>query len=287
MRRNVFVEALKNPTKNLLAFLFFVTFGLSAVSNGLSNLLWDTLCEWLAARTQVNKTAWQVIIVSGLLLSLLLWIYLSDIAWRFRRLLLRWGLGEVQVPDKTNVVPQTETYKGLIVFASPTPNPPAELAILHHWQAGKGELRHCWLICGGEKSLSAAQAMIGRLSRQNVNVQFHCDKDELLYDPEYPQEQLSLVVEMNDKSGDDPNYIRRLINAIYRDAEVQYGLSESEIVTDYTGGTKSMTAGAILAGSQPQRRLQYIRSEYGDNNKLLRSDVMAVEISYRVKRMRG
>ena len=52
-------------------------------------------------------------------------------------------------------------------------------------------------------------------------------------------------------------YIRRLINCIYADAQKQK-LQESEVIADYTGATKGMTAGIILACTNSNRRLQYI-----------------------------
>lgn len=78
---------------------------------------------------------------------------------------------------------------------------------------------------------------------------------------------------------DDPNYIQRLIQSIYIDAESK-GISESKIIADYTGGTKSMTAGMVIACASPNRYLEYI----------IQSDsraIMEVDISYNMRPVRG
>jgi|GEM_PF-3495016 len=45
---------------------------------------------------------------------------------------------------------------------------------------------------------------------------------------------------------------------VYREAEEEYGLKETEIVSDITGGTKPMTTGIALAGIPAARDLQYL-----------------------------
>ncbi len=50
-----------------------------------------------------------------------------------------------------------------------------------------------------------------------------------------------------------------------------------------------MTAGAILAGASPDRRLQYIRSQYDDRGQFIpgTEEVMEVDIAYRIQPIGG
>ena len=77
---------------------------------------------------------------------------------------------------------------------------------------------------------------------------------------------------------DDPNHIRRLMEGIYADAD-RNGLSEAEVIADYTGATKGMTAGILLACTKPERSLQYISQVHYPK-------IMAVQIAYRLKQRR-
>src|SRR4028119_1213776 len=105
---------------------------------------------------------------------------------------------------------------------------PAQRVIEHHWNQGqKPHLKHCWLICTNQ-SLPYAQKMIKKLTDTGMTqtVEFHYGNYEL-EDPEHPEQKLNLLVP--DDVVDDPNYIRRLVNGIYADAEHQ-GLEESQVI---------------------------------------------------------
>lgn len=69
------------------------------------------------------------------------------------------------------------------------------------------------------------------------------------------------------------------------DASDKFQLRENEILIDYTDGNRSMTAGALLAGADPQRRVEYIHNEYDDDGNINHATtvMMKVDISYRVK----
>jgi hypothetical protein len=101
-----------------------------------------------------------------------------------------------------------------------------------------------------------------------------------LSDPENPKNQLSLV--LNPEDANDPNQIRKIVEAIYQDAKENHDLDDSDIIADYTGGTKSMTAGLVLACASPDRRLQYVLSDYIDN-KPVNPKVMEIKLSYSLK----
>jgi CRISPR-associated protein (Cas_Cas02710) len=275
-KRPWIIDAIASPEEHPFVFVFVITLAFAVLGNGLSNLILDNLCSWLELQTKIAKMIWQLVTVSSL--TLFFAINITNISAVGQRYFGR------RTPYQTKVRPlaTTDTSKGLITFMSLGAEPPAKTAILHHWQNGNGKLEHCWLICGGDNSLQKAQELVDLLVSQGLPPRiFHYSKNHEYPHPQNPQQPLSLVVDLN--LVNDPSYIYRLIEAIYTSAETEpFSLKKNDIIIDYTGGTKSMTAGAILAGASPQRRLQYIISDY-QNNMPVNSRVMEVDISYQVK----
>jgi hypothetical protein len=275
-KRPWIIDAIESPEEHPFIFIFVITLALGVIGNGLSNLILDNLCTWLEGQSKIAKFIWQLGTVSSL--TLFFAINITNISAVWQRYFGR------RTPYQTKVLPltSTDTAKGLITFMSLGAEPPAKTAILHHWQNGHGNLEHCWLICGGDESLKKAQELVDLLVSQgfpprifNYGKQYEYPNDE---DPQHP---LSLVIDLN--LANDPSYIYRLIEAIYTSAKNEpFSLTENDIIIDYTGGIKSMTAGAILAGASPKRRLQYIVSNY-QNNQPTDSRVMEIDISYQIK----
>jgi hypothetical protein len=274
MSRNRLIEAISDPTKNFLASFLVGTLLFTIVSDGVTSLFWDKLGGWVIDRTPFNETAFQGFVTSGLVVILLCLTYLTDIA-RWLRMRLSWlpPFALKEVPEG-NVQVLTQTYRGLIVAMSPSHDSPAEVAIRFHWNQGQTpNLEHCWLICT-EKSLPFAQQLDSKLVQEGIRQRLELHYGNYaLDDPDQPGQPLSLLVP-NDKI-DDPNHIQRLVNAIYDDAIAQAALTESEIIADYTGATKGMTAGILLACTRPERPLQYISQ--------IDRKMRAVSISYRLK----
>jgi hypothetical protein len=139
---------------------------------------------------------------------------------------------ELTLVQKENPTPR----KGLIVFMSPgTRTTPAENAVKAHLAA----LEHCWVISGpdrpGHKPTSSenAETLKGKFQRaKTTSITFHLKP---------------LLDE------DDPQKSYYLVRSIYEEAKA-FGLSERDIIADYTGGTKSMTAGMVLACSTSEER---------------------------------
>lgn len=283
MKRNFISEAIADPTKNLLAFIFVITFGLGIVTNGSSGLLLETLGVWLQARIGLNKIIFQILLVTSIAGFILISIYLTNLSQWLK------GWLRVRVVDEANVLPLAQTFQGLITIMSlggGSRTTPAEVAIAHHWQEGKGTLRYCWLLCSLD-ALENAKALSDRLEQtckqQGISYQVNYGKDYRLGVALPSEAGLSLtVVLVPDESVNDPNHIRQLVNAIYEEA-TNVGLSEPQLISDYTGGNKSMTAGVVLAGVNPTRRLQYIVSAYDCNNCITSSQVMEVKLSYKLK----
>ena len=279
MRRNRFIEAISDPTKNFLAFFLVSTLLFTIVSDGVTSLFWDKLGPWIIDRTPLNETAFQGLVTLGLITLLLGVTYFTNIG-RWLRSRLSWlpPFALKEVPE-VNVKPLNQTYRGLIVAMSPRDESPAEAAIRFHWNNGQVPyLEHCWLICT-EKSLPYAQALASKLAQDGLT-----QKLELHYgtypltDADQPEQTISLLVP--DSLVDDPNYIQRLVNSIYEDAIAQANLDETEVIADYTGATKGMTAGILLACTRPERPLQYI-------SQIQASEIMAINISYRLKSLKN
>ncbi len=218
----------------------------------------------------MSKIFWQIVVVS--ILSVILFLSISNIKRIITNIFGDRSLIS-EAPEELNA-----TFSGLIIFASLTVDSAAKIAIQHHWKESKGDLEHCWIICGGEKALTVTKEIIKSLDiPENI---FHFERDYPLSDPENPKNQLSLV--LNPEDANDPNQIRKIVEAIYQDAKENYDLYDSDIIADYTGGTKSMTAGLVLACASPDRRLQYVLSDYIDN-KSVNPKVMEIKLSYSLK----
>ena len=279
MKRNRIVELITDPTKNFLTFFVVGTLLFAVISDGLSALFWETFSDWLQAQLGIeNKALLRAAITTFLILLILVVIYGTDFPQWLKPLIAKFPIFGIKVPDDTNVVPLTTMFPGLITAMSLKEDSPAQRAIEHHWNQGhKPHLKHCWLICTNQ-SLPYAQKMIKKLTDTGMTqtVEFHYGNYEL-EDPEHPEQKLNLLVP--DDVVDDPNYIRRLVNCIYADAQHQ-GLQESQVIADYTGATKAMTVGIVLACTAPERQLQYV-------SQVTDPQMMQVKISYKLKPVKG
>lgn len=276
--RNITLESLAKPDKYPIIFTFVFSLTLSIVANGLSNLLLETLGTWLETKLSFSKIFWQIILIS--ILAIFLLLSFSNIK-RILSNIFGTRTFITESPEELN-----STFRGLIVFASLSKESPAKIAIQHHWNKGNGDLEHCWIVCGGEKTLIVAKSMVAELI-QDLKIPervFHYLPDYTLLDPKHSRSLITLVPNLHEAN--DPNIIRQIVEAIYKDAKDKYNLDESDIIADYTGGTKSMTAGLILACTIPTRRLQYILSEFTPDNKPIDSKVMEIKLSYHVKPIR-
>jgi hypothetical protein len=157
-----------------------------------------------------------------------------------------------------------EGHRGLIVLASPGPGiSSAETAIRYH--LATESLEHCWLVTGGTGSEQSAAGLIQKLVSEGVPMKrFH-------------------PTALAASEADNPHAVYRGINRIYEEAK-QVGLEEEEIIGDYTGGTKSMTAGMVLACVSPRRHLQFMKPQRytadGRAEPGVSSDPVAIDIRF-------
>lgn len=288
---NVIIEAIANPAKYPLLYFLILTPLIGIAINGFSTLIFEVICNWLQEQFGINKAFGQFVftaiftVLVGFLISNL---YLVMLSWL--------KLGNTEPELKTSLIELTDTFSGLITVASlkkPKAKTTAEIAIVHHWSLNR--LRYCWLICSDDvrKSIDLIIAEIVDINNISLKVWIQePEKESYLY--------LEVISEMEpfltlffiilpgekDKSKElahDPNYIRTLVDGIYAKDVRKLGLDESDVIADYTGGTKSMTVGVALACTHPKRRLQYIWSEYDNKNAIVRSEFREVIISYKLK----
>ena len=126
-----------------------------------------------------------------------------------------------------------------------------EAAIQHHLRTDDPEkrLKYCWLLAGpgeGEtSSIANANFLKGKFEEEGVKVE---------------------IWKLTD--ADNPSEVFCVINRIYKDAAANYNLPNSELIADFTGATKSMTAGMVLACADQNRDMQFMKpSEYDQNGR--------------------
>lgn len=272
MKRNPIIRILTDPTRSFLANFVLGTLVFTIASDGISDLFWGWIETRAAAQLWVTKELFQNGVRVALVLVLLLFIYGTDFAQYVKQWMVNWGI--LSEPAIANVTPLKNTYSGLIVMMSKKDNSPAEVAIRHHLKNNR--LKFCWIICTRD-SMPYAQRMLDKLKTDGVmGVRFYYGSDPI-EDVEKEASSLSLLVP--DACVDDPNYIRRLVEGIYAEA-AGHGLQESDIMADYTGCPKGMTAGMLLACVKPERSLQYI-------SQIHWPQIMEVNIAYKLKQKRS
>ena len=284
MKKNFIAEAIADPTKSFFFFLVFGIFGLSIASDALSDLVFGNLGTWLEATLGISELGFKIGIFAIIILLILLSIALTDLStWLLQRF----------DPATVKPKPLKATCQGLITIMSrtrPGGKSAPEVAIEHHWMEGKGNLEHCWLICGGAESLQDARKLMQKITgeEQFLNPQ----KLEFEFcDPDDPNRKLKVSFKvLREEAIHDPNATFKLVNEIYTQAS-QEQLESEQIIADYTGGTKSMTAGLILACASPQRRLQFMLPKSytmgGQADTAQPSVATEVNVAFRIKGVRS
>jgi len=239
-------------------FLFLLMVYLIGVTTG---NLGDALQDWFKP--------WQIAIFgAGLMVIIML---VLDPIPRFVNYLIR-----KRVELAPGIGAQPERYKGLIVLGSITKDVrkepiSAEVAIRYHYKNERSEqvLRHCWLLASGSASLKVVEQTIEKLKSEGFS------------------EDLFETVYMSGDDADKPIEVYNAVEKIYKNLPA--GFNESDIIADYTGGTKSMTAGLVLACASPGRKLQMLKPKaYKDDGTADRekgSDPKLINISFKLKQV--
>ena len=144
------------------------------------------------------------------------------------------ALGKRQVLELVPLEQRPPCFPGLVVLVGPGRKGTDPTALSHNQaieyhlgdkEAGGEPLRVCWLIAtAGEKgSLPVAQQVRGRYhDRCTVKI-------KLVHDAFGIQE------------------MHQIIHTIYTQEAAEYDLAPNQIIADFTGGTKPMSAGLVLA----------------------------------------
>ncbi len=228
----------------------------------IANSLTDTIKEISGFES------WLVSII-GLLTLLIIMLILDPVSRFINYLIKRQGtlISNVGKPPKR--------YKGLIVLCSIGENISAEQAIRYHYKGLQNEykepvLKKCWMLTGGDVSKEAAEKLIAKLVTEH-----------------YPSD-LFKIIEMSGADADNPTKVYEIVEGIFK-SSVDEDIYESDIITDYTGGTKSMTAGVVMSCALPSRDLQVLKpKKYKDDGTADRnagSEPMFVDIHFKIKKV--
>jgi hypothetical protein len=274
------IEGLVDPRKSVLWFLVLGTYGLTLASDALSDLVLNRLGSWLETQWGLNPIFFRLLIFAFITAIIVLAIALTNLSKWFST-----------PPATVKPKPLRATMKGLIVVASIARSgvkSAAQEAIEHHWSNGNGNLQHCWIICGGTELENQARILLDRFEGEK---QWINDREFLLTDSDDRSRQLRVFLKtIIETDLDDPHATFALVNQIYTEAD-RLGIEDSDLIADYTGGTKSMTAGIILACTSPERRLQFLRpggyTAEGRADTTKSSLATEVEIAFKLKPLKG
>ncbi len=144
-------------------------------------------------------------------------------------------------------MPTIAPHPGLIWLLSPGKTKPLIIAMRHH--AGptappESRLRHCWIILtdAAKETYEDLQAEMKRHGIEGVEL--------------YPVPLVQADIE----------HTCRAVTRVYDDIDA-YDLQPLQVVTDLTGGLKTMTAGALLACLPYDRPMEYLLSERDPNGE--------------------
>jgi hypothetical protein len=275
---NRLIQGIVDPGKSLFFFLVFGTFSLTLASDALSDLVLNKFGQYLETHWKINPVMFRLIVFAVITSVIILAIALSNLS--------QWIISR---PSGVQPKPLKATFPGLIVIASIAPpgvKSAAQVAIEHHWNEGKGNLQHCWIICGGSKSLEHARSIVNQMQGQ-VELVNNNPIEFKLTDPHNSQRQLRISLRnLEPAKTDDPNETFKLVNQIYEEAATE-GIEASALIADYTGGTKSMTAGIVLACANPERCLEFMKpggyTEDGRADASKASIATEVQINFQLK----
>ncbi|MEW6418836.1 MAG: hypothetical protein AB1480_12065 [Nitrospirota bacterium] len=241
-------------TEKAPPLLFLLMIYLIGVSTG---NLGDALQSWLKP--------WQIAALGTI--SVVIIILLLDPIPKFITYLIK---GRGTLSSEMGTLPKR--HRGLIVLCSIGENISAEQAIRYHYRGLKNEhqdsiLKHCWMITGGDASEQAARNLIVKLVSEG-----------------FPNN-LFKIIQISGDDADNPTKVYKIIEDIFK--SLPEGFKESDIISDYTGGTKSMTSGLVLACAIPSRELQFMKprkyKDDGTADRAAGSDPRAVDIRFKLK----
>ena len=218
-----------------------------------------------------------VVLIGSFLLFLVVAVLFTSIA---RRLKPKVGLS---VPGKP-----VRRRKGLIALVSygRLSDIPAAGAIAYHLGESdggeRGPLRHCWLIATKPPDEEAGESTNGVAVRISEPPQSSARNALDLRERYAGKVDTIEVITIAD--ADDPEATFVAVEEAYRRARKHHELRRKQIIADFTGGTKSMTAGMVLACAAPDRHLEYMKPRKympdGQADRKAGSEARSVDIDF-------
>lgn len=203
------------------------------ISDGVSSLVEQTI------GVPPLRLGWIKIVIGGFILLLTLLAFsLSDLG--------RWLS---KITKKQTRVEMAENLplprKGLIALVSMGNFVPAEPAMKYHYEAEKNpanRLRYCWLLVGPGEGETSSRANAERLQERYAALDVEV-----------------FLVPLTD--ADDPGEVFLAMQGIIKEAQKKYGLFPWDVTADFTGGTKCMTAGMVLACVDQNVPVQFVKPD--------------------------
>ena len=138
---------------------------------------------------------------------------------------------------------------------------PATAAIRYHLgetgERGVESPRYCWLIATEPPPEGTADPTAGAGSGIGEPAQSSGRNAAELRERYKDRFEKIEVIPIGD--ADDPEETFVAVEEAYRRARKRYGLKAGEVIADFTGGTKAMTAGMVLGCVGQGRRLEYMK----------------------------
>ena len=223
-----------------LPFWTFVGIGLSGVIVTYIGLAGEVLIKDLLWRLGLSA-GWVEGLTPFIVLGLVVIIVVGIAVWQNRRLS---GRGRFDARP----LPQPEGKRGLILLVSRADS--AMWAVEYH-SRDKGTLEYVWLI----PSSDAENEHFGPSSAPVAEeIEERC---QALAGSDGWDRELKVQV-LGTSSPAEAQDTFDLVNRVYRTWGPRLGLEPREIIADFTGGTKPMSVGMIMACLPAERELQYV-----------------------------
>jgi hypothetical protein len=164
-------------------------------------------------------------------------------------ILIKLRLRQAEIPE-VPVEDPADPHSGLILFVSAGERKAEQASIEFHRQ--HGALRHCWMIVSPETQQKAGE-LASQLRQTGVEV-------ELMPLP-------------------DAFHARKAYEVVKTAvAHAKDTLGHLGVIVDITGGTKPMTAGAVLVCRESNTPMQYMRSHYTNGELVLDAQPRAMKV---------
>jgi hypothetical protein len=168
---------------------------------------------------------------------------------------------------ETAILPKARHYRGLVVLISMGSGvETAEAAARYH--AGASSDLYVWMLASAQSRVDAV-GLEGTLISQGLVKHGHV-----------------FLIDLSDEGFENPESVRDAIERkVY--GKLPEGIEERDVIIDVTGGRKTTTAGAFLAGLPAGRRMQVNNPSEVDaeGHGIKPGDPMEIVVDYRLKRI--